>query len=173
MKDKLKYKILIIYLSTKWIFTICIGDKVIYQGKEYVVANGVRSMCWRLAGLDNGDGGWVRRVECKKVRTIRNFLGSFNSGYRFYMVNWYGIWVNSGIEPWMRGCNIWVRCYNKGDQPMKSMDREKNVELDVLQKSVLIQAKLQEQVLSLTRAVESLHRRVIQLEAWKRNLEEK
>lgn len=24
-------------------------------------------------------------------------------------VDWYSIWMRNGIEPWMRGCNIWAR----------------------------------------------------------------
>lgn len=104
---KLKYKILIILLSIKWIFKIGCGDVIMYQGKKYVVSNGVRLNSWRLSGLDNKDNGWVLRKECKKVKTISNLISSFKSGYQFYMGYWYSIWVRNGIEPWMKGCNIW------------------------------------------------------------------
>jgi len=99
--------LMIVFLSAKWMFRIVIGDKVIYQGKRYIVANGVRPSSWRLCDLNNRDNGWVKRSKCEKVKTLANILGSFKSGYSFYMGYWYNIWVNSGIEPWMKTCNIW------------------------------------------------------------------
>jgi len=105
--NKVLVYFMVLCLSIKWIFKINLGDKAIYQGKKYIVANGVRYGCWRLHRLNNGDNGWVKRADCKKVITLHNLLGSFKSGYSFYMGNWYRIWVNSGIEPWMKGCSIW------------------------------------------------------------------
>lgn len=86
---------------------LLLGDKVIYQGKQYIVANGVRANSWRLLDLDNGDNGWVKRNECRKVKTVANIIESFKSGYRFYMGYWYNIWIRNGIETWMKTCNIW------------------------------------------------------------------
>lgn len=103
----MKYRLLIIWLSLKWVFKINIGDKVKYNGKIYVVSNGVRHNCWRLDGLDNGDSGWVKRSSCKKVKSLVNFIGSFKSGYNFYMTSWFNIWQREGIQDWMRSLKIW------------------------------------------------------------------
>lgn len=102
----IKYWLLIVGLSIKWMFRVNVMDLVVYNGKQYMVLNGVRADSWRL-DLDNGDQGWVPRSECKKVWTLKNIIGSFKSGYRFYMGYWFDIWVRSGIKPWMKGCKIW------------------------------------------------------------------
>jgi len=104
---KLYWRLRIIWLSLKWCFRVNLGDWVWYGGKKYIVSNGVMSDSWRLSSLDNGRDGWVPRSDCKKVWTPKNIIGSFRSGYRFYMTSWFDIWVNEGIKPWMRGCNIW------------------------------------------------------------------
>ena len=88
--------LLIIWISTKWMFQINLGNYVWYKGKKYMVLNGVRLESWRLGDLDNGDSGWVPRSECKLSLAPSNILHSFRSGYRFYMGYWYDIWVNEG-----------------------------------------------------------------------------
>jgi len=104
---KLYWTIRIIWLSFKWCWRVNLGDWVWYKEKKYIVANGVVSGSWRLNGFDNGHDGWVKRKDCKKVKTIKNIIGSFKSGYRFYMTSWFDIWVNEGIKTWMKKCNIW------------------------------------------------------------------
>ena len=103
------WRIYIVWLALWHIRQINLGDEVWYEGHQYRVADGVRRKSWRLSGLKNGDSGWVKRAECKKVRTLKNWWGSFRFSHRFYMVNWHSIWVNGGIKSWMRGCNIWPR----------------------------------------------------------------
>lgn len=107
--NKLRWNIYIIWLSLKWINKTGLGDMVWYQGKRYRVANGVRCGMWRLHGLENGNDGWVPRQECKKVKSLQNYIGSFKSAYRFYMTSWFDIWVGQGIKDWMRQCNIWPK----------------------------------------------------------------
>ena len=109
MLNKIYWKLFIIKLSIRWCWQINLGDWIWYRGKKYIVSNGVRSGSWRLPYLDNGDDGWVPRVDCRKVWTPKNVIGSFKSGHRFYMGYWYRIWVNEGIKPWMRGCKIWAK----------------------------------------------------------------
>lgn len=106
MFRKIYWWFFIIRLSLKWCWKINLGDWIWYKGKKYIVSNGVRSGSWRLSYLDNGDNGWVSRIECGKVWTLKNIIGSFKSGYSFYMTSWLDIWVRNGIKPWMRGCNI-------------------------------------------------------------------
>ena len=101
------WRVFIIRLCLRWCWKICVGDQVWYREKKYLVANGARFHSWRLRGLWNERDGWVSRENCRKVKTPKNAWGSFRRGYRFYMSNWYQIWVSQGIEPWMRRCNIW------------------------------------------------------------------
>lgn len=101
------WKLRIIWLAIQWIPQTNLGDKVWYQGKEYMVCNGVRAKSWRLGDFDNGDNGWVRRSECRKVKSLANYWHSFQSGYQFYMTSWFGIWTKQGIKDWMQNCNIW------------------------------------------------------------------
>ena len=105
----LKAKILVVWLSFRWMFRTNLGDLVWYQGKQYRINNGVRLESWRLPGLENGDRGWVPRSECKKVLTWDNYRGSFQRAKSFYLTNWYAIWKRNGVQPWMRGCNIWPK----------------------------------------------------------------
>lgn len=107
MIKKIYYYLLILKLSFKWCWKINLKDYVWYRGKKYVVLNGVSCNSWRLVGLDNGQEGWVPRHECGKLWTVENIVGSFKSGYNFYMTSWFDIWVREGIKPWMKNCNIW------------------------------------------------------------------
>ena len=114
MLNKLRWKMYIVWLSFKWVRNVNLGDLVWYQGKKYSVSNGVMSNSWRLFDIRTGNtetanDGWVPRSECKKVKSISNYIGSFKSGYRFYMGYWYDIWIREGIIDWMRGCNIWPK----------------------------------------------------------------
>lgn len=104
---KIYFRIFIVILSMRWIKRVNICDYVMYDKKEYLVSNGVRPNMWRLATLDNGDDGWVKRENCKKIYSLKNVIYSFMSGYRFYTLNWYDIWVREGIKPYMRSANIW------------------------------------------------------------------
>lgn len=103
----IKYYLLVIWLSLKWVFRVNLGDVVLYRGNKYVVFNGVMSKSWRI-DIDNGRDGWVPRSECRKHITFANLHNSFKSGYHFYMTNWYVIWANDGVKPWMLGCKIWA-----------------------------------------------------------------
>ncbi|MFA5408685.1 MAG: hypothetical protein WC343_07950 [Bacilli bacterium] len=103
---KYYWKFRIFLLAMKWIFRTNLGDLVWYEGKQYEVCNGTRDNSWRL-DLENDNGGWVRRNDCRKVWSWRNCRHSFAFGWNFYMTNWYDIWCQAGIKDWMRGCNIW------------------------------------------------------------------
>lgn len=107
------WRLRIVHLATRWIFNYNLGDLVLYQGREWSLIQGVMAPTWSLIRGDF-DGDDFERVdahesEFRKVRTLANYVGSFRKGYRFYMQSWYSIWMHSGIEPWMRGCNIWAR----------------------------------------------------------------
>ena len=101
------YWIKIVWWSARWMFQINLGDLVWYDGNKHMVLNGVRFDSWRLDCVNNSDEGWVSRTDCKKVWTLTNMIGSFRSGYDFYMGYWYDIWKREGIKPWMKELRIW------------------------------------------------------------------
>ena len=88
----------IVKLSSGWTFRINLSDKIYYNNHIYSVANGIRCGMWRLYDLNNDNDGWVKRSECRKVWTIKNCIGSFKCGYRFYMGYWYDIWVKEKLN---------------------------------------------------------------------------
>ena len=106
--NKIRWWVYVVYLSSKWVFRTNLGDIIIYQKEEYVVGNGVDSMSWTIYRLsDRKRIESAPKKECKKKISFKNYIGSFESGYNFYITNWFGIWCREGIEDWMRGCKIW------------------------------------------------------------------
>jgi len=104
----MKYRLLIVWLSLKWVFRINLGDAVWYLGQQYVVSNGVNCGEWRLDPMPPlSEDGWVPRFECHKVWSASNLVGSFRRAHQFYMAFWFDIWKREGIKPWMKGSNIW------------------------------------------------------------------
>jgi len=106
--QKIYWWLYIVRLSLRWIFALNIGDEVWLDGERWMLVQGVCAPSWHLMRGDERKE-FVHESQFKKVRSLKNYWCSFRSGYLFYMMNWYGIWLTSGIEPWMRGCNIWKR----------------------------------------------------------------
>ncbi len=105
--NKLRVKLLMLKLSLRWVRAINIGDLVWYQGIQYRV---MQMVCYPGIEISQDEGFSRRHVqvgECEKVRSISNYLSSFKSAWRFYRTSWQDIWEREGIQPWMRGCNIW------------------------------------------------------------------
>jgi hypothetical protein len=112
--SKVYYWLLIVRLSLRWIGKPNLGDDVLYQGERWTLIQGLRDPIWTLIRT-TGTGieeyrhvAEVHRDEFRKVAGIHAAWRSFRSGYRFYMQNWFDIWVREGIKPWMRGCSIWA-----------------------------------------------------------------
>lgn len=101
----------IIWYSARWIFQCNLGDRVAYRGKIWILSQGVCAPTWTLRCDD--ESAQVSECNFYKIRSLSNYLHSFRTGYRFYMGNWYKIWLNQGITPWMRACNIWPRGYRR------------------------------------------------------------
>lgn len=100
----------ILRLALRWVPRFNIGDVVIHKGRRWALNQGVDAPRWSMISLpDRADYITVCSSEFRKERALRNYLGSFKSGWRFYMQNWYGIWMNGGIQPWMRECRIWAK----------------------------------------------------------------
>jgi hypothetical protein len=99
------WRLVITRLAWRWIFIPTLGDMVIFNGKKYRLNQGVRSPIWSL--VREGEYIEVHEKDFQRVIGIKAWWRSFNSGYRFYMWSWYGIWMDQGIQPWMQGANIW------------------------------------------------------------------
>ena len=104
---RLKYWLLVMWLSSKWVFRLNLGDLVWYQGRKHVLCNGTTPHHWDIEDWETRERAWVHERELRKVWSPTNLAGSFAGGYRFYMRNWFDIWVRQGIQPWMKGCRIW------------------------------------------------------------------
>ena len=104
---KLKYIVYIIYLASKWMFRLSLGDEVGYGGERFLLCNGTSSVTWSASSLKDGKRYDIPRDKVKKVWSIKGMIRSFKSGYHFYMTSWYQIWVQNGIEDWVKNCKIW------------------------------------------------------------------
>lgn len=101
--------LLCLWLALKWVPRQNLGDLVWCRGEQWVICNGVTCGRWTLRKPGAyGPGLDVPRSECRKVKTVRNYLRSFRSGWRFYKTSWFQIWARVGIKDWMRGCRIWA-----------------------------------------------------------------
>ncbi len=89
-----------VYLRIYWfcflsIWKLNIGDAVVYQGKRYLLTQGVKSPYWNLGGVDTSEFlNDIHSSEFRKERTLTNVLFDMQSTYRFYMGYWFDIYVN-------------------------------------------------------------------------------
>ncbi len=95
----LYWRLRIVHLSLRWLRRFNLGDAVWFRGEVWRLSQGVKKPLWTLRKGEEAVEANER--EFSKVRRPSNFLGSFLSGYRFYMTNWYSIWMRDGIQPWM------------------------------------------------------------------------
>ena len=104
---KLYWWIRVLLLALCWVPRFNLGDRVWFRGEQWFLIQGVSAPLWDL--VRGKKRITVHETEMQKVQSLRNYIGSFRSGYKFYMTNWYRIWVREGIQPWMRGCRIWAK----------------------------------------------------------------
>jgi len=93
MKKFLAY-IKIFFYGVENLFSINLGDIVIYQGKEYFVNNGVSAPAYDLLP-EQGEVILVHKSNFKKKRCWYNFTHAFKFAYNFYITNWLDIWMNN------------------------------------------------------------------------------
>ncbi len=100
----LYWKLRIAIMSLRWATGVHLGDTAFYRGKRWVVCQGVMAPVWTLrSGDESAD---VHESEFR-APFLRNCIRRVRFGYGFYMGYWYGIWMNDGIRPAVRGLNIW------------------------------------------------------------------
>lgn len=117
MIKKVYWWVRVVLLSLRWIPRFNLGDKVWYKGQQWILCQGVCAPSWNLFRTTTTLDGermdhfadYVDESEFRKTRDVSNYLGSFKSGYKFYISSWFDIWCREGIQPWMLGCNIWAR----------------------------------------------------------------
>ena len=98
----------VIRLSLRWIPRLNLGRRVWWRGENWMLIQGVCEPLWDLCR-----GGEVQKyIPESEFRAVQNpveWWWAFKSGYRFFMTCWYRIWLEQGVEPWMRGCKIWSK----------------------------------------------------------------
>ncbi len=104
--NKLYWKMRIIGFSIPWIFCINLGDNVKFEGKKHQVVNVKYDNSFGLIDLYNVNR-WANRIDCRKIFSPFIIKKNFCKAYNFYMKNWFVIWCNEGMKPWMRKCRIW------------------------------------------------------------------
>jgi len=106
--NKIKYWLLVVFLSVKYMFKQNPGMWIKYRGEKYQIINMGGAVTWRIQKMLYGEVLEVNRTECNLVLTPRNIIvNGFCSRYDFYMMYWYDIWCRIGIESWMKtDCNI-------------------------------------------------------------------
>jgi hypothetical protein len=98
----------VVKLSLRWVPRLNLGRHVWYQGQKWVLVQGVCAPRWDLA-LGDIRKDFVCESEFHAVQNPIEWWNAFCSGYRFYMLCWYDVWVNEGIQSWMLNCNIWAK----------------------------------------------------------------
>ncbi len=105
---RIYWKMYIYWLALHWVNALNLGDEIVYRNNIYSLVQGVQSPRWDI----KGDGEYLKSIhesDFVKRKTLSNYFGSYKSGVQFYMQSWYSIWVNEGITPWMRACDIWKK----------------------------------------------------------------
>jgi hypothetical protein len=98
----------VVVLSLRWVWKFNLGDEVWYLGERWYLTQGVQAPKWNLKKT-NMYVTEIYESHFRKVRSLKNYYGSFRRGYQFYMLSWFDIWCRKGIEPWMKSLPIWGR----------------------------------------------------------------
>lgn len=102
------------FLASKWVGKMNIGSRVIYNGKTYMISNGVSKPLWALFIAEPHE--YIKHVHQNDFKLIQNFTEwkrSFRSGLNFYYGYWFHIWASEPllsiprmtIEKWLRSRN--------------------------------------------------------------------
>jgi hypothetical protein len=82
-----------IWLGIKSVFKLNIGDRVKYKGHICVLTQGVHNPKWHMHDVKTDKRfEYVHKNDFKKMFWV-NVLWDIKSTYRFYMMNWYDIFM--------------------------------------------------------------------------------
>ncbi len=88
------WRVRIAWLALCWVPRFNLGDRVLCGGREWVLSQGRNAPTWTLRNPDRRVESFeAHEEEFTKVRSVSNYVGSFRSGWRFYMAYWFAIWV--------------------------------------------------------------------------------
>lgn len=105
---KIYYWVFIVLLSLRrTLFAYNLGEKVNIDNSICTLTQGVDKPFWNAVVNNTTYYHGVHEKNFKKIWTYDNLSNVFRSAYKFYMSNWYDIWVRNGIEDWCKNCNIW------------------------------------------------------------------
>lgn len=95
---KIKWWLFMVWVSLRWIPDYNLGDEVVFQGRIWTLCQGVSRPVWTLGRIAVNNEYTIMEAherDFRKRKTIRNYLRSFRSGYKFYKQSWYAIWVHT------------------------------------------------------------------------------
>lgn len=102
------YKLIALYFSIRAMFKFQLGDRVLWNGKEYILEQGTRPNSWRVQVLEDGTEIWAPTKELKKIYTVPGMRRSFFQRWNFYKGYWFDIWkYKGGIGNLAKSCSIW------------------------------------------------------------------
>lgn len=103
MKNRILVYAFILKLCWRSLFKINIGDTVRYQGKRYVLVQGVNDPLWHMQTPDNSERiEYVHRDKFSKERSLRNVIHDVSFTWDFYVGYWSRQWFEdpSQMRSW-------------------------------------------------------------------------
>ncbi len=94
MKRLLAY-IKIFCYGFEHLFTLTLGDKVIYQNKEYTLSQGVAKPFWDLLEKIGDKPIHIHKSKFRKKICWYNVNHAFEFAYKFYKGYWLDIWIKN------------------------------------------------------------------------------
>lgn len=71
---------------------VCLGNRVVYQGRTWLAANGVCSASWELLSLpDKSERVRAPTNQIRRVRSLREYWHSVHSRWRWWYTSWFQI----------------------------------------------------------------------------------
>ena len=78
-------------VAWKRMWQIGIGDTVHTTGRRLLILNGVSAPMWDVQDRVTAEFLRCHERDMRKERTLRNYIGSFRSGWNWWMKSWFEI----------------------------------------------------------------------------------
>lgn len=79
--------------------TVQLGSRVVYQGRQCFVSNWANCEQMTLADGKDWYQEYCDRAEIQPVISVRELYHRFSTGFGWYMSSWYGIDIQSKVNP--------------------------------------------------------------------------